>query len=136
MIFALSLIFYLLAVLALAASFYSKRWPSTKGRLIYAVVEEDGGMDGYGESASVMYEYEVKGRTYRCSLIRPAGDLGWSTNVPGLSSALVTVEEYQRRASLDVHYCPCLPQYACLKPGGIGMTVFLGLMGTGCLLMR
>lgn len=128
----LSLILYLVAALTLFLSVYSKYWPAVPGRLISAVVETEKHPE-YHESASLLYEYEVEGRIYQSSLLRAAGDWGWSSNVPGLSSALATVEEFQWRRSLTVYYCPLFPSYACLKRGGTVLPVILSIVATGIL---
>ena len=128
----LSLILYLAAVLILLLSVYSKSWPSVPGRLLTAEVETEKHPE-YHESASLLYEYEVEGKIYKSSLLRAAGDWGWSSNVPGLSSAQPTVEEFQWRKSLTVFYCPLFPAYACLKRGGTAMPAMLIIVATGFL---
>lgn len=128
----LAVSFYFLALVAGTASAYSRRWPSVSGRRMRSWVEEEY-HGGHSESGAVCYEYEVQGRSYRSTLIRPTGDLGWSTSVPGLSSAHETVREMSQADGFWVYYCPRWPAYACLKPGGKAMTVYLIIVASLCL---
>ena len=131
----LAVIFYFLAIVAGAVSAYSRSWPSVSGHRMRSWVEEEH-HGGHSESGAVCYEYEVRGRSYRSTLIRPTGDLGWSTSVPGLSSALETVREMSQADGFRVYYCPRWPAYACLKPGGEAMMIYLIVVGSLCLLLR
>lgn len=136
LLLALGVVFCLLGGLAFAVALYSKTWPSTQGRLITASVDSDTSSGQYTESPKVLYEFTVGNRTYRSSLIRPSGDLSWSTTVPELSSAQGQVDEIVNRGEPIVYYCPIFPRYACLRPGGFVAPVFLLVLGTGCLVAR
>ena len=124
---------YSLSALALFVSIYSKTWPSTKGRMISAYIEKcDSGAD-YTESPNITYEYKVDSHTYQSTLIRAAGNLSWSTSIPGISSACAQVNEFINRNEITVYYCPILPRYACLKPGGFAPTAILSLTASALL---
>lgn len=119
-----------LTLLSVIMAIWSRKWPSTQGRLIEAVVTPELSGGQYAESPSVTYEYEVGGRTYRSSLIHPTGDLSWGTNIPGVSSASLQLDDIINRGEPAVFYCPLFPRYACLRPGGLSTSLFWAVLAT------
>ena len=132
MLLALSIILYILAALAWIVALYSKTWPATKGRLIRARVVPSRSEGQYSESPDILYEYIVRNRTYRSSLIRPGGDFSWSSTIPGCSSARIQLEEIINRGEPTVYYCPLFSRLACLRPGGFAPSMFLLVAAAIC----
>lgn len=132
MLVAVATILYGLAALSATVSLWSRRWPCTAGRILDLRVRRDES----GESPAIVYEYSVRGRSYRSSLIRASGDLSWSSSVPGFSSAVPTLEEIANRGDPTVYYCPWFPRLACLRPGGFATFGFLVAVATIVLLVK
>lgn len=131
MICLLAIIASTAAALAVALAVYSKRWPSTSGRLIQAEVTSEVTIGEYSEHPSVLYEFVVAGRVYRSSLIRAFGTFSISASIPGFSSAAAQVADITNSKTLTVFYCPLYPGFACLKPGGVLVPTLLLLAALG-----
>ena len=77
--------------------------------------------------------YRRRSNVSLVALIRPAGGFcGWSSTIPGCSSARIQLEEMINRGEPTVYYCPLFPRLACLRPGGLASSIFLLVAAVIC----
>ena len=79
------------------------------------------------------YSYTVNEITYTNDRFKPLIETDWAItgggdNGPDLwSSSRDKASWYQEGATVDVTYCPALPSWSCLEPGGFPMVFILGV---------
>lgn len=137
------------AVLLLALALWSLGWKSVKGIVEASVLDDP--QDGPGgsvvrtdpmpygarESLALAYSYEVGGKKFLGSSVKPWGDYDWSLGYPNdvdgfwlertvWSRARDLARWYRPGVVVDVYYCPFRPQWACLEPGGFVIPCCLG----------
>jgi hypothetical protein len=96
----------------------SVSWPTTKGRIVASVVDENFDSRGHRrEEPMIAYEYTVAGRGYVRAQINGGLDVSWSTTLRGISGAQEIVDQFPLDSEVDVHYWPRFPGVACLRPG-------------------
>jgi len=90
----------------------AQSWPQTKGTVLTSSVESRRSGNSTSTYPVVVYQYEVKGKTYRNQTIS-AGDQ--FLNVRVIGQAQKTVNRYPAGAKVTVYYNPADPGDAVLK---------------------
>jgi hypothetical protein len=111
-----------LALILFAIGRWSHRWPKAKGVIKVAILDREPGeteFDAWAESFYLAYSFTVDGCEYLASSIKANGDVGWSTNLPGINSARDKAKRFQEGQPVEVYYCPFTPKWSCLERGGI-----------------
>ncbi len=150
----IALLLALFACLLLAVAFWSSSWPSVKGRIEVSFLDQDTGWKTASgaqgttvykkesESHVFAYSYEVRGRKFLGSNIKPWGVSSWNLTSGGdtdvadsgntiWSGARDDARWYREGAVIDVYFCPYLPQWCCVEPGGFILPVLLLLVSFG-----
>jgi len=113
-------------LLALAVTLWSYAWPSVPGRVEYLTYQRTLREGETSQTISLnqiwtlvlVYTYEVDGRSYSGTRIRPLG-----LNSAGAERALA--QRLKVGAEVRVLYCPAWRRLSCLKPGGVGRALVL-----------
>ncbi len=87
----------------------AQAWRTTTGRVLKSRVEVSGG-ENTSVHPFVSYAYDVNGRTYQSSQIRPGDSVMRVTK-----DAYATIDRYPEGAIVQVYYNPDNPQEAALE---------------------
>lgn len=86
-------------------------WRATTGRVLKSRVEVSGG-ETTTVHPMVLYAYEVNGRTYQSSQMRPGDSV---MRMSSSQDAYATVDRYPEGAIVQIYYNPDNPQEAALE---------------------
>lgn len=89
----------------------AQAWRTTTGRVLKSRVEVSGG-ETTSVHPMVLYAYEVNGRTYQSSQLRPGDSI---MRVSSSQNAYATVDRYPEGAIVQIYYNPDNPQEAALE---------------------
>jgi len=132
---------YILAALAFVAVFialWSHRWPKVEGRVDISIFDPEWQTEVSGPQITferrgthhLAYTYTVGGETFQSSRIAPIANLEWQlSGSPDTSSARDDSRWYREGGTVAVYYCPFLPRWSCLEPGGFMVAALLALIG-------
>lgn len=107
----------LLASYGLMRGIPTTKWPSTKGEVLYASVQEKYVRhdDSYDYSASIAYSYTVNGIQYKGSVIQRG--LGEQLKNTKFLNAFYTARKFSKGTLITVFYEPENPTEAVIKRG-------------------
>lgn len=111
---------FLMALALFAIGVWSRRWPKTTGTIKISIHDREweGEKDGTSftlkraDKLYLAYAYELGGREYLASSIKPNGDFGGGADQS---------RWYGEGKKVTVYFCPFRPQWCCLEPGGMIM---------------
>lgn len=119
------------AIAYTATSAQASRWPTTRGRIVFAGVDEFRSRRRTHFRHSVRYTYEVNGRQFLGDRVHIAAVI--SSTIPWL--AWLSAEKYPVGMEVDVHYNLQKPSESVLHPwslwGAVPWLIFVGLFGLG-----
>lgn len=130
---------YLVAGLSLVTLFiaiWSLRWPRTKGTIDVSIFDREWAVESSGSEFTgkqhgkfyLAYSYTVGGVVFQRSRIAPLVEIEWQvSNSPDLSAARGRTYWYREGVIVDVSYCPFVPGWSCLEPGGFFVAFLLGV---------
>jgi hypothetical protein len=90
----------------------SRTWPSTPGKIVKSRVELAGGRDMATVYAKIVYEYQLRGRTYQCDQVH-SGDEFFAQATREETYDLV--DKYPAGRGVTVYYNPDNPAEAALE---------------------
>jgi hypothetical protein len=90
----------------------SQTWPSTPGKIVTSRVELSSGRDMATVYAKIVYEYQLRGRTYQCDQVH-SGDEFFAQATREQTYGLV--DKYPVGREVTVYYNPDNPAEAALE---------------------
>ena len=131
----IAFIAYSVAAISLATlvvAIWSLRWPRVKGLIDLSIYDREWGSDGFdGRQKNgkfyITYSYTVDGIGFEGTRISPLIHFEWQlSGSPDLSNSYDRSKRYREGAIVYVSYCPSLPGWSCLEPGGFFSALLLG----------
>jgi len=106
----------------------SADWPTTEGTIVKAIVVRTHHRNTTNYTPSIVYDYDVNGKTYRSTKIR------WANDPTSRKKSQALVDKYPVDTTVTVSYEPESPEVAVLEPGvqpgihyplGVGIVMIL-----------
>ena len=123
----IGIVAFLYGLYCLFRMFAFRKWESTEGKILesYKTTRKENFQTF--EDAEIKYEYEIKGKIYRSSVIKASGDMSGDAKKKGVSDIDRLLAKYPAGGRVIVYYNPSIPKMACLEQGG-GEAMFICLV--------
>jgi hypothetical protein len=115
------------SLVILLVAIWSRRWPRTRGMIEVSIFDREWEAESSGSKFALekkgkfylAYSYSVGGIAFQGSRLAPLAEFDWQVSGSAdLGSAHDRAGRYREGATVEVSYCPFLPRWSCLEPGG------------------